>query len=257
MKRHKGIVPLSHDHHEALVAARRLRRGADAPDPNAAAASFLAFFAASAVPHFREEEELLFPHVVDAVEARDLVVQALLEHQRLHAAAAELRELVAEPAIVPTVSGLMRDTRDAPRDPCALRGETAVPVDRRAAPGASVEQRWRTPTTHESNGPIWGAESEELNATLLSWRPGTGPQEHINGERDVLIVVLAGSATLKHGGRRARARRRRGRRSSRRARRRKISAGRERRPLPVGSSTPAAIADRSHTETRWLIDHYG
>lgn len=24
----------------------------------------------------------------------------------------------------------------------------------------------------ESNSPIWGAESEELNATLLSWRPG-------------------------------------------------------------------------------------
>ena len=25
---------------------------------------------------------------------------------------------------------------------------------------------------------------EELNATLLSWRPRAGPQEHINGERD-------------------------------------------------------------------------
>ena len=28
--------------------------------------------------------------------------------------------------------------------------------------------------TQESNGPIWGAESEELNATLLSWRAGKG-----------------------------------------------------------------------------------
>ena len=50
----------------------------------------------SAVPHFREEEELLFPRVADAEEARELVVQALLEHQRLHAAAAELGELVVQ-----------------------------------------------------------------------------------------------------------------------------------------------------------------
>ena len=66
MKRHRALIPLSHDHHEALVAARRLRHGADAPEPIAAATAFLAFFAASAVPHFREEEELLFPRVADA-----------------------------------------------------------------------------------------------------------------------------------------------------------------------------------------------
>jgi quercetin dioxygenase-like cupin family protein len=36
-----------------------------------------------------------------------------------------------------------------------------------------------------------------LNATLLSWRAGAGPPEHVNGERDVLVVVLAGSATLR------------------------------------------------------------
>ena len=109
MRRHRALIPLSHDHHEALVAARRLRRGADAPEPNAAAAAFLAFFAASAVPHFREEEELLFPHVVDAVEARELVLQALLEHQRLHAAAAKLRELVAQGNAELAVAGRMRE----------------------------------------------------------------------------------------------------------------------------------------------------
>ncbi len=35
--------------------------------------------------------------------------------------------------------------------------------------------------------------SEDLNATLLSWPPGSDVAEHVNSERDVLIVVLAGS----------------------------------------------------------------
>ena len=47
-----------------------------------------------------------------------------------------------------------------------------------------------------SGGPVWGAASEDLNATLLEWRPGEGPSEHVNEERDVLYVVLQGSLTL-------------------------------------------------------------
>ena len=47
-----------------------------------------------------------------------------------------------------------------------------------------------------SGGPVWGAASADLNATLLEWPPGEGPPEHVNEERDVLFVVVAGSATL-------------------------------------------------------------
>jgi len=47
-----------------------------------------------------------------------------------------------------------------------------------------------------AGGPVWGAESADLNATLLEWRPGGGPAEHVNDQLDVLYVVLAGSATL-------------------------------------------------------------
>jgi quercetin dioxygenase-like cupin family protein len=47
-----------------------------------------------------------------------------------------------------------------------------------------------------SGGPVWGAESEDLNATLLEWSAGGGPPEHVNDSRDVLYVVVAGSATL-------------------------------------------------------------
>ena len=47
-----------------------------------------------------------------------------------------------------------------------------------------------------SRGPVWGAASEDLNATLLAWPPGEGPPEHVNAVRDVLYVVVEGSATL-------------------------------------------------------------
>jgi quercetin dioxygenase-like cupin family protein len=47
-----------------------------------------------------------------------------------------------------------------------------------------------------SGGPVWGAASDDLNATLLDWPAGAGPAEHVNAERDVLYVVVSGSATL-------------------------------------------------------------
>jgi quercetin dioxygenase-like cupin family protein len=46
-------------------------------------------------------------------------------------------------------------------------------------------------------GPLWGIESEDLNATLLEWGPGEGPPaETVNDERDVLVFVHEGSLTL-------------------------------------------------------------
>ena len=47
-----------------------------------------------------------------------------------------------------------------------------------------------------AGGPVWGAASADLNATLLEWPAGAGPAEHVNEQRDVLYVVLAGSVTL-------------------------------------------------------------
>jgi quercetin dioxygenase-like cupin family protein len=50
--------------------------------------------------------------------------------------------------------------------------------------------------TETRRGPLWGTASEDLNATVLAWPPGDGPPEHVNGERDVLVVCLAGSGTI-------------------------------------------------------------
>jgi hypothetical protein len=91
MRRHRTLVPLSHDHHHALVEARRLRCAAEGPGSSTAASAFLRFFASETVGDFRAEEELLFPAVVDFPEAREPIVQALLEHQRIRARAALLR----------------------------------------------------------------------------------------------------------------------------------------------------------------------
>jgi hypothetical protein len=44
-------------------------------------------------------------------------------------------------------------------------------------------------------GPVWGAESAELNATILEWPPGDGPGETV-AQLDVVYVVLAGSILL-------------------------------------------------------------
>jgi quercetin dioxygenase-like cupin family protein len=45
-------------------------------------------------------------------------------------------------------------------------------------------------------GPVWGTASHDLNATLLVWPRGGGTPEHVNAERDVLVVVLDGSGTV-------------------------------------------------------------
>jgi mannose-6-phosphate isomerase-like protein (cupin superfamily) len=41
-------------------------------------------------------------------------------------------------------------------------------------------------------GPLWGMASADLNATLLAWPPGYEVAEHVNGELDVLVVVVEG-----------------------------------------------------------------
>lgn len=48
-------------------------------------------------------------------------------------------------------------------------------------------------TVGEGRGPLWGEATEDLNLTLLAWPSGQGPAEHVNEERDVVLVVVAGS----------------------------------------------------------------
>jgi mannose-6-phosphate isomerase-like protein (cupin superfamily) len=194
MKRHPALVPLSHDHHHALVAARRVRRGADSADGEAAEA-FLAFFARDSVRHFREEEELLFPAAAGNEEARDPILRALGDHQRLHALAARLRASLAAEKPDTAVMRELGETLEA-----HVRHEERVlfPLLERVVDEETLAALplGGPAAAAGAGGPVWGAESEDLNATLLVWPPGAGPPEHVNDERDVLVVVLEGSAAV-------------------------------------------------------------
>jgi quercetin dioxygenase-like cupin family protein len=196
------LTPFSHDHHHGLVQARRLRLAAarQTADRREAAADFLTFFARDTRLHFREEEERLFPLLVGADDpGTELLTQALLEHQLLHALvhalerelgrgnapATEMRQLARalerhirfeERTLFPFIEDLITDEGVRRPDQPATR-----------APDGTTSPRSR---------PLWGTETEDLNATLLAWPPGAGPPEHVNSERDVLVVLVAGSATV-------------------------------------------------------------
>jgi quercetin dioxygenase-like cupin family protein len=198
MKRHPALIPLSHDHHHALVEARRLRRVADAPESAAAARAFLGFFADETVRHFREEEELLFPSILEFEEARELLVQALLEHQHVHALTARLQQLVIGGG---EVDDVMRELGRLLEAHVRLEERELFPLIERLVedlPELQAPRRDEVEAAAPERSPdaAEALASEELNATPLSWKAGSGPPEHVNDERDVLVVVLDGSATL-------------------------------------------------------------
>jgi quercetin dioxygenase-like cupin family protein len=83
-----------------------------------------------------------------------------------------------------------------------------VLVDRRLDPGARVgggAEGGGSPVADlrglAGRGPLWGLASPELNATLLARRPGEARPEHVNRERDILLVGLGGSGELRVDGR--------------------------------------------------------
>ena len=210
MKRHSSLIPLSHDHHHALSEARRLRRAAegDVAARRAAVGRFLRFFSEETVRHFREEEERLFPALVDAPDpAEELVVQALLDHQRLRALVARLDgDLAAGDA----GAELMRELAERLENHIRLEERRLFPLAQEAVPGALdgldlAAARGDKEAVVDllgplGRGPLWGAETGDLNATLLVWGAGEGTPEHVNAECDVLMLVLAGSTVVRLDG---------------------------------------------------------
>jgi hemerythrin HHE cation binding domain-containing protein len=98
MRRHPALVPLSHHHHQALVMGRRARRAATAApgEQTLAARAYLEFFDGHAIGHFRDEEERVFPLLLeDRADAPPELSRALVEHARLRALARQLRAALA------------------------------------------------------------------------------------------------------------------------------------------------------------------
>lgn len=107
-KRHEALLPLSRDHHHALVQARRLKDAAASADRKIrirAADDFLNFYLGRALHHFREEEELFFPPATEFEEARPLVERAVMEHLNVHRLVGLLKAQLSAAAVAGELLG--------------------------------------------------------------------------------------------------------------------------------------------------------
>lgn len=80
MKRSPELTPLSHDHHQALFVAQRLKRTDDADD---ARERFLAFWRSHGRGHFAIEEDILLPGWVESDPGADREAAARLAAEHL------------------------------------------------------------------------------------------------------------------------------------------------------------------------------
>jgi quercetin dioxygenase-like cupin family protein len=163
VRRHPALVPLSHDHHETLVAARALRRGDR---------SRLDQLRPELERHFREEEELVFPLLGGLDPAPPELAEACVQHAQIRA------------------------RLDEPDEELGELLEAHVRLEERVLFELVQEVAAEALAPRRATGPVWGAESDDLNATILEWPPGEGPPEHVNDARDVLFVCLDGEGTL-------------------------------------------------------------
>jgi hemerythrin-like domain-containing protein len=84
-RRHESLISLSHDHHDALLLAWRLRTGdLSSREPELRASHVTAFFDYRLINHFKVEEELLFPAFREVLGVEASLIEVMLsDHQEL------------------------------------------------------------------------------------------------------------------------------------------------------------------------------
>jgi hemerythrin-like domain-containing protein len=87
-RRHNSLIPLSHDHHHALVLCLRIHRGLETQRDNtdwlkSTVEKALQFYENDLTPHFKTEEEVLFPAMQKFPQASELIEELLREHRAL------------------------------------------------------------------------------------------------------------------------------------------------------------------------------
>ena len=100
MKRDQALTPLSHDHHQALHQALKLKR-ADESSAGEALRDMIEFFDAHGALHFRVEEEVLLPAYVrdgGADAADEAIARVLTDHVWIRARIGALRA-APEPSV--------------------------------------------------------------------------------------------------------------------------------------------------------------
>jgi iron-sulfur cluster repair protein YtfE (RIC family) len=94
MPRHTTLIPLSRDHHEALLIALRLKKGGPASPHDRLWStelakqkhSLLLFYERELLPHFTIEEEILFPAALTVPEVHETIKNLLAQHQKMREA---------------------------------------------------------------------------------------------------------------------------------------------------------------------------
>lgn len=84
MKRHSAIVPLSHDHHHALILAQAIKKnavksGLGAKSIEEKVKATIIVYNTELIPHFSHEEVLLFPIALGKDEELDKMIQDIIE----------------------------------------------------------------------------------------------------------------------------------------------------------------------------------
>ena len=84
-RRHESLIPLSHEHHDALLLAWRLRTGdLSKREPELRAKHVSAFFDYRLINHLKLEEELLFPAIAPVLGVEASLIDLLLgDHREL------------------------------------------------------------------------------------------------------------------------------------------------------------------------------
>lgn len=98
MKRHPALHTLSHDHHQGLILAQQLKKGAPLykgmPSTLEDKKEYtLQFYKSELVQHFKDEEEILFPSVSKKNEIVDsLITEVISEHREMESLVSELEK---------------------------------------------------------------------------------------------------------------------------------------------------------------------
>jgi len=96
MKRHKALIPLSHDHHHGLLLAQLIKK--NAPDYNGLPKDLegkityaIDVYNSSLKHHFDDEEKILFPAIKGKHKLLDdLIIEIINEHRLLENLITEL-----------------------------------------------------------------------------------------------------------------------------------------------------------------------
>ncbi|HSW55435.1 MAG TPA: hemerythrin domain-containing protein [Ignavibacteriaceae bacterium] len=97
MKRHPALYTLSHDHHQGLILAQQLKKGAPQykgmpSTPEGKKEYTISFYKTELIRHFENEEKILFPMSLGKNASIDkLIAEIINEHRKLEALVEEIR----------------------------------------------------------------------------------------------------------------------------------------------------------------------